>query len=100
MRTTPPTGSSSTSSLPGRCCRNEHALHTVSSSSGYCENRKRTAPMLVVDVWMQKTVPTRPLWTPLYSSAKPLCLVVLIKARSVKPRLAANLATLSPPRPL
>jgi hypothetical protein len=29
----------------------------------------------------------------------PLCLVVLIKARSVKPRLAANSATLSPPRP-
>ena len=99
MRTTPPPGGSTTSSLPGRCWRNEHAFHTVSSSSGYCENRKRTAPLLVVDVSMHKTVPTRPLWTPLYSSAMRLSLVMLIKARSVKPRLAANLATLSPPRP-
>jgi len=39
MRTTPPPGGSTTSSLPGRCCRNEHAFHTVSSSAGYCHTR-------------------------------------------------------------
>ncbi len=64
-----------------------------------CENSEMTAPLLVVDVSMQSTVPTRPLWTPLYSSAMFLDFVVLIKALSVKPQVAANAATLSPPRP-
>ena len=58
-----------------------------------------TAPLLVVDVSMHKTVPTRPLWTPLYCSAMPMSLVIDIKALSVKPLLAANAAKSSPSRP-
>jgi len=97
---TPPPGGSTTSSLPGRCCRNEHAFHTVSSSAGYCENLEMRPPLFVVEVSMQSTVPTVPaVLTPLYSSAISLDIVVLMKALSVKPQLAANAATLSPPSP-
>ena len=78
MRTTPSPIGSTTSSLQGRCCRNEHAFHTVSSSPGYCENSEMTAPLLVVDVSMQSTVPTRPLWTLLYSSAMFLLMINLL----------------------
>jgi hypothetical protein len=92
-------GVSTTSSLPGRYCRNEHAFHTVSSSPGYCENSEMTAPLLVVDVSMQRTVPTRPLLTPLYCRATSWSLVIDIKANSVKPKLASNLATSIPSRP-
>jgi len=91
---------------PLRCCRKLQALHTVSASRGYCENAVISAPLLVVDVSMHSTVPTRPLLTPLYSIAVRLYFIavrrsleVLMNALSVKPQPARNSATSSPSRP-